>query len=43
MAPPATIPKKQPLSKQLSEGFQDPGMFEDIPKVRKVSGDSNGP
>jgi hypothetical protein len=40
---PVTIPKKQPLSKQLSEGFPDAGMFEDIPRVRKISGESNGP
>jgi hypothetical protein len=40
---PATIPKQQPLSKVLSEGFPDAGMFEDIPRVRKIAGDSSSP
>lgn len=37
------IPKKQVLSQVLSEGFPDAGMFEDIPRIRKIAGDSNGP
>jgi hypothetical protein len=39
----AKIPKKQALSKVLSEGFPDPGMFEDIPRVRKIAGESTLP
>ncbi|KAF1989363.1 3-oxoacyl-reductase [Aulographum hederae CBS 113979] len=34
---------KQPLSEQLSVGIPDAGMFEDIPKIRRVAGDSAGP
>jgi hypothetical protein len=40
---PATIPKQQALSKELSEGFKDAGKFEDIPRVRKIAGDSSAP
>ncbi|KAK7193397.1 NAD(P)-binding protein [Paraphaeosphaeria sporulosa] len=31
--------KQQGLSRELSEGPQDPGMFEDIPRVREIAGD----
>lgn len=38
-----SVPKKpqQALSKVLVEGFPDAGMFEDIPKIRKIAGESN--
>jgi len=35
----ATIPL---LSRELNEKRQDPGKFEDIPKIPRVSGDSKG-
>jgi hypothetical protein len=31
-----------PLSKELVEGFPDPGTFEDIPRVRQIAGPSVG-
>jgi hypothetical protein len=31
------------LSKELNEPIPDPGMFEDIPKIKKIAGPSNGP
>ncbi|KAF2433889.1 3-oxoacyl-reductase [Tothia fuscella] len=37
----ATIPKKQVMSKVLTEGFPDAGMFENIPRIRKIAGESN--
>ncbi|KAL6236790.1 hypothetical protein BDW75DRAFT_205717 [Aspergillus navahoensis] len=33
----------QALSQQLVEGIPDAGIFEDIPKIRQVAGDSVGP
>lgn len=32
--------KQQALSKVLVEGFPDAGMFEDIPRVRKIAGEA---
>lgn len=44
MAPtPGKITGPVSLSKELVEGPQDPGMFEDIPKIRRIAGDSAGP
>jgi len=47
MAPPqpGAIPKvqSQGLSEQLSKEMADPGMFEDIPKLRRIAGDSAAP
>ena len=39
------MPKIQPhgLSEQLSKEMEDPGMFEDIPKLKRIAGDSAGP
>jgi hypothetical protein len=31
------------LSEQLSKEIPDPGMFEDIPKLKRIAGDSAGP
>jgi hypothetical protein len=31
------------LSKQLKEGIPDEGTFENIPRIRRVAGDSAGP
>jgi NAD(P)-dependent dehydrogenase (short-subunit alcohol dehydrogenase family) len=31
------------LSEQLSKDMADPGMFEDIPKIKRIAGDSVGP
>lgn len=33
----------QALSEQLSKPREDPGMFEDIPKIPTIAGDSAGP
>jgi NAD(P)-dependent dehydrogenase (short-subunit alcohol dehydrogenase family) len=38
-APKRTLPS---LSKELSEGFPDAGIFEGIPRIRKIAGPSNG-
>jgi len=34
---------EQALSKVLVEGFPDAGMFEDIPRVRKIAPESSEP
>jgi len=31
------------LSRELNEPRPDPGMFEDIPKIPTIAGDSKGP
>jgi hypothetical protein len=41
-----TSAKKQEqrgLSKELNEPIPDPGTFEDIPRIRRIAGPSNGP
>ncbi|KAH7114395.1 3-oxoacyl-reductase-like protein [Dendryphion nanum] len=40
--PKLKIQKPQALSKELSEGIPDAGTFEDIPKIRRIGGDSLG-
>jgi hypothetical protein len=36
--------EQKALSKELSEGIPDAGMYdEDVPRIRKVAGASNGP
>lgn len=41
----SSAPKQrlQALSEQLSVPRPDPGMFEDIPKIPRIAGDSTGP
>ncbi|GES62131.1 3-oxoacyl-reductase [Aspergillus terreus] len=44
--PPSSMHAKrrlQAISQQLVEGIPDAGKFEDIPKIRRVAGDSAGP
>lgn len=40
-----SVPKQrlQQLSAQLSAPIEDPGTFENIPKIRRIAGDSAGP
>jgi len=40
----SAAPKRGPvaLSRELNEPRPDPGMFEDIPKIRTIAGDSRG-
>lgn len=33
----------QALSEQLSKAREDPGKFEDIPRIPQIAGDSAGP
>ncbi|KAF2120510.1 hypothetical protein BDV96DRAFT_594966 [Lophiotrema nucula] len=40
--PPGPKLKQQPLSRELSEGIQDAGTFENIPKIKTIGGDSVG-
>ncbi|KAF2204879.1 3-oxoacyl-reductase [Delitschia confertaspora ATCC 74209] len=42
MPSPPAKPQPLPLSAELSQGIPDGGMFEDIPKIRTVAGDSVG-
>lgn len=35
--------RAQALSEQLSVPVQDPGTFENIPKLKRIAGDSAGP
>jgi len=39
-----SVPKQrlQQLSEQLSVPIKDPGTFENIPKIRRIAGDSAG-
>lgn len=39
----ASKPRFQGLSEQLVVKPADPGTFEDIPKIRRIAGDSAGP
>ena len=40
--PPGPKLKQQPLSRELSEGIQDAGTFENIPKIKTIAGASVG-
>lgn len=39
----ASKARVQQLSEQLAVPRQDPGKFEDIPKIPRIAGDSTGP
>ncbi|KAF1817355.1 NAD(P)-binding protein [Eremomyces bilateralis CBS 781.70] len=43
MPSPGKVAAPQAVSEQLANGPQDPGMFEDIQKIRRIAGDSAGP
>jgi len=42
-SPPKRKPDAMPLSEQLQKGVPDAGQFENIPKIRRIAGDSAGP
>ncbi|KAF2272611.1 NAD(P)-binding protein [Westerdykella ornata] len=43
MPPMARVQNNAQLSRELSEGIPDAGMFEDMPKIKQIAGESAGP